>query len=355
MTTKQMKRYKEEFTKRYKYLYENASFILAPYMYQEDKKDPDIESMIYLRSLDIKTLSLLEEILLTNSSMEETKFYRNIESYKQDRFYLDFVKAGALLLKQYNDGIENDIAKIKLDFWCLLAQVRDYISKQTGDVSNRNQKLEVLDEYFRMDRYSNDGKVWTSGFELTFHDLENGNNFLGSIIPNLYLQPRDKNDIGITNNAFINCFSNTSIVPNRNNSVYFTEEEKQKVYLEFHDELPYRLLINCQENSFKVDEFVLKKEQKDCSPCGNAFDIDEMEIFYEKEFFMGKEYYLFYQLCPKCGYMVRIPEEILGKSSKKRIIRRCDLDPNLSTKMELYSRLKALDNKSLSYQKKMLK
>ena len=28
MTTKQMKRYKEEFTKRYKYLYENASFML---------------------------------------------------------------------------------------------------------------------------------------------------------------------------------------------------------------------------------------------------------------------------------------------------------------------------------------
>ena len=64
---------------------------------------------------------------------------------------------------------------------------------------------------------------------------------------------------------------------------------------------------------------------------------------------------MFYQLCPKCGYIVNIPNELLSDKISLRIIERCSKDINLFRKMELYSELKALDLNSKIDQKRLLK
>ena len=77
-----------------------------------------------------------------------------------------------------------------------------------------------------------------------------------------------------------------------------------------------------------------------------SISVIEDEIFVENN--------KYYQLCPKCGYIVNIPEEILSVGVRKRIVDRCSDDPNLFRKMFLYSELKKLDDIPTTNKKKIL-
>ncbi len=90
---------KQELVKRYKYLYENAYFILAPYMYEQSeqefrsyliknysKKDSNNilkKPLIYLKINRLDYInSLFEEFLLSEKPTEESSLYKMIESKK---------------------------------------------------------------------------------------------------------------------------------------------------------------------------------------------------------------------------------------------------------------------------------
>ena len=101
---------KQELVRRYKFLYENAYFILSPYMYEQTMEEyqEDIERqmkeygrviidepMIYL---NINTLddinAVFEEFLLSDKKIEDTQLYKFIESKRNNKEYLEQVKKG---------------------------------------------------------------------------------------------------------------------------------------------------------------------------------------------------------------------------------------------------------------------
>lgn len=352
---------KGELVKRYKYLYGNAFLILAPYMYEETSeelvkrlKEQQIEfgtifadkPLIYLNISRLDGInSLFEEFLLSDIPMEESKLYQLLQSKKNNKEYLEQVSYGLALLEKEN--ADKRSFPYTIDIFKILSKTCDYIEEQSGDLNNKKNKLNVLDEYYRIGRYKNNGKIYTSGRNLDLHDCDS----LSFIIDKNPRKPlRDKNDVGVKNNSFI-----TAIVtaPHyEDNLSIFTENEKQQVYLTYHDELPCNLEIACalEEVYIHAPTDTRLQRPKNTEPCGEYFTINENEIFVDP----NDSLYRYYQMCPHCGYIVNIPKEILSDGIKERIEDRCSKDNKLFRKMYLYSELYSLDKSSTKGQKRIL-
>lgn len=353
---------KQEMVKRYKYLYENSYFILAPYMYEQTEEEFEKmceenlnkyddcllkKPLIYLNINRLDSVnSIFEEFLLSEESMEESFLYRMVESNKNNKDYLDMVKNGLELLEKDNRDISLEMFKERIDILRLLGKVSEYIDEQSGDLDNKRRKLEVLDEYYRIFRYQNNGVIYKSGRKLILAEC-------GSMIVSRFEKKpsRDKKDIGVKNNTFISTI--LSIPYYEDNYSIFTEKEKQQIYLEYHDELPCDLETVCKfedEINTKKIEMRLYRPHNTL-PCGENFIIKEEEIFVDPM----SNLYRYYQLCPHCGYIVNIPNDILSEGIKKRIEDRCSIDDKLFRKMFLYSELFSLDKNSSKGQRKLLK
>jgi len=346
---------KEELVKRYKYLYENASFILAPYMHKETQNELKARNetfgsnhttpIIYLNlKFYNRIVAIFEEFLLSDIKMEESYLYKMVEKNKNNKEYLEKVKIGLALLSKNNE--DEKYFKLKLDLYKILGKVRDYLEEQSGDLKNKEKKMSVLDEYYRILRYQNNGKIYTSGRNLNLHDCD-------SLIISLHehIPSRLSTDIGVGRNKFIDAICNAH--HHTDNHSVFTEGEKQEVYLQYHDELPYDLMIKCclEEEYIKtiIDSRLVRPENTQA--CFEYFSVNEQEIFINPD----DKLYRYYQLCPHCGYIVNIPKEILSDGIKKRIETRCMMDSKLFRKMYLYSELFSLDKKSIDSQRRVLK
>ena len=351
---------KEQLIKRYKYLYENALFILSPFMYEQtieelkayNKKakkqygkyhEERTEPLIYL-NIPNNILPVFEEFLLSDCEMEASQLYLMTEENRNNKTYLEKVKRGCQLVEKNNEN--KPYLKTALDIWNILRKTYDYIKEQSGDLKNKDNKLHIIDEYYRILRYQNDGQIRTSGRTLNLHDF-------GSVsIPMHQSAPsRDKKDIGIKKNSFISTL--TRIPKYEDNGSIFLESVKQKIYLEYHDELPWNLEITCDTLEKYEDDLQDSRliRPKSTSNCGKSFYINEAEIFVD----FNDKRYRYYQLCPHCGYIVNIPKEILTDGIKIRIEARCKKDINLFRKMTLYSELKQLDDIPIEGQRKILK
>lgn len=352
---------KEELVRRYRYLYENAYFILAPYMYEQSEEEFKKQVDEYLKKyndgilkkpliyLNINRLdninSLFEEFLLSDKLMEETSLYQMVESKRNDKDYLDKVKKGLELLEKDNQDTKY-VFKSKLSIWEILGKVSEYIDEQSGDLKNKERKLYVLDQYYKIARYQNNGKIYTSGRKVDLHDVSS------VVVPLRKREPfRDKKDIGIKNNPFISVIVSAPYY--EDNWSIFTESEKQQVYLDYHDELPCDLEIVCEleEEYTKTEIDTRLHRPKDTEPCGKDFLVKEEEIFTNPE----DRVYRYYQLCPHCGYIVNIPKEILSEGIKQRIEDKCNKDDKLFRKMFLYSELFSLDKTLVKEPKRLLK
>ena len=353
---------KQELVRRYKYLYENASFILAPYMYEQSEEDfqkqvdenlrkynvPILKQpLIYLNINRLDSInSLFEEFLLSDKPIEESSLYQLVENKRNDKDYLDKVKKGLELLEKDNVDEKHEMFKSKLSIWEILGKVSEYIDEQSGDLNNKKNKLYVLDQYYRMLRYRNNGKIYKSGRNLTLDES------WGGIIVDRKREPfRDKKDIGITSNPFITAIAKAPY--HEDNWSIFTENEKQQIYLQYHDELPCDLEIACDLEEEYIQTMIETRlyRPENTEPCGENFVVKEEEIFVNP----SDRLYRYYQLCPHCGYIVNIPKEILSDGIKQRIEERCSKDDKLFRKMFLYSELFSLDKASTNGQKKVLK
>ncbi len=358
---------KQELINRYKYIYENALYILAPYMYQQTEEERDKlnekyrkeykkrpftsnDLLIYLKELPSDLLLDLESFLLSDTPFNQSKLFVELEEKKKSPDFLIQVKTGLNLLEK--DNSKHMLLQTKLDSWKLLVRVREFINEQSGDLKNKEKKLIALDEYFRINRYKNDGKIWTSGFSINFKDMDKFSSF-SAVLPKNERKPRrDKEDIGIKSGNFVNFIVNRSNHYDYNFSI-LTEQEKQDIYLTYHDELPCDLEKVCEiEEEYTplmIETKLIRPEHT--KPCGETFYVNEKEIFVDPK----DSLYRYYQLCPHCGFIVNIPKEILSDGIKKRIEERCSKDPNFFRKMYLYSELFSLDKSSSKEQKKLLK
>ena len=182
--------------------------------------------------------------------------------------------------------------------------------------------------------------------------MGNVSSFSAIISKNKRKPRRDKNDIGLKEGDFISFVSNNSNHYDDNFSL-LTEQEKQYIYLTYHDELPWNLEKTCELEEQIIPTMIETRlaRPEHTMPCGETFYVNEEEIFVNSRDVL----YRYYQLCPHCGYIVNIPKKILSDGIKIRIEERCLKDPNLFRKMYLYSELFSLDKSSSKEQKKLLK
>lgn len=334
---------KQELIKRYRYLYENAEFLLSQYLVEETQEELEdykkrwnsdrTEKRIYVK-VDECFLQMIEEFLFSHYSMETSFLYIIIEDMKkEEKYQLRHKKALDLIEKK-----KQTTAPLmeRLEVFNILCKYGRYLDEQSGDLENKKNKLRMLDEYFRLSRYKNDGKIYTSGKDLTLHDCPSGI----SIELNKREPYREKSDIGIVKNDFITTIVNAPYY--EYNWSIFTEEEKQEVYLQYHDELPYYMFITCDLEEEYIETMIDSRLERPAStkPCHETFRIDESQIFVNPDDVL----YRYYQLCPHCGYVVNIPKEILSEEVKQRIEERCSQDKNLFRKNILNSELIALEN-----------
>ena len=320
---------KNELIKRYKFLNKYASFILSPYIYE------GVDSKIKFE-MDTIMYQILEEFLLGTDKLENSLLYIIIEDLKEDEEYLKRVEEGLKLLEKKNSN--PSYLKERLDINSVLHKIGNYIDEQSGDLENKENKLIVLDEYFRLLRYKNNGKIYTSGRHQDLHDCDS---------VSLPLQEnkvaRSKNDMGVEKNAFIDSIVKTQ--KHEYNKSIFSEEEKQEVYVEIHKDLPFYLEITCdlEEEYIKtmIESRLIRPEETE--PCYELFNIDKNKIFVNPD----DKLYRYYQLCPHCGYIVNIPKEIIPEHIKLEIEERCKQDKYLFRKMYLLSELTSLEKKPI--------
>ncbi len=345
-----LKEAKQELIERYKYLYENAILILAPFMYEQPQKEDKTKSkpihqqsrlvdepLIYLKINRLNSIiPLFEEFLLSERPLKQSKLYQMMKLRKKDVKYLIKVKHGlAIFTKQKQKEL---FFNIKLDMKNILDIVNTYIEEQSGDQDNKQRKILIINEYYKLYNYKNDSKTVTSEKELSRYY----NNLINKRMQNRFIT-RDKKDTGVKNNSFIETI--TKALLHKENHSIFTEKEKQNVYLYYHDELPYNLEIKCSSK----DDFHHPKltHSKNTIPCGKKFIIKEEAIFISSP----NQYY---QLCPYCGFIVNVSDKIISDKIKVRIIKRCQKDQYLYRKMCIYSELLSLETKSDNKQKRLL-
>ncbi len=307
---------KDELIKRYKYFYETGGLILGPYY-----KNCRLNVPTYLKND-------LEISILSDIKLEDTSFYKEFEEKKKNNEYLE--KAKSAIKQQEIDSWGYSFPP-ELDLWTLLVTIREHVNNQSGDLENKKVKIDVLDEYFRLRRYENNGLIWTSGYNLNWVDIKN-NMFNFSCSVRKDPEPnRNKHDVGVKSNVFLDTIYNRE---EKKHISYFSEEEKQNVYLLFHDELPWNLTINCLREEIEEDKL---ERPNNTNPCREDFYVKEENIFKS-----GEEYY---QRCTNCGYIVYIPKEILSLGIKERINNTIKENPDLERCNVLKSELLGLENK----------
>lgn len=295
---------KEELIKRYKYLYENSIILLAPLMNINENLKVELK-------ISDDMIIMVEEFLLSDQKMKETKLYNFTEENKNNKEYLEKAAEGLLLADQENK--EEMYNKFNLNIKTILIALKLYIKKQYDDT--RNNKLIVLNEYMNIANYRDYESICSS-----------------------YTERLLINDEINSNNSFIDSVINLQ----KKNNIILTIEEKEQIYLKYHDELPWNLKTIC---SLGNDGY---KRPEHTKPCEKIFFVKEEDIF------INKEDNKFYYLCPYCGYIVTIDDDILSKGIKERIEKRCNNEPFLFRKMELYSELKQLERLMPKAKRKIL-
>ncbi len=316
----QYKDIEQEFINRYKYLYINAKYILAPFIYKETREEKDrfirrISEFnsrlalstddglsVFIRLIDKKVLSDVESFLLSDIPYNESKLYLELEEKKKDSDFLLECKNNLELLSRENNNIIPNLTK-------LLKEVKSFIELQSGMLFIRNKKILALEQYQLLDKYKNEDSI---------SYISNNNTWCMVEEKKKRKKKRYNEYQALETSNFINYVSSDAARYDYNGCI-LTEDQKQDIYLEFHDELPWNLEIECNGSDSKIIK------AGNTSPCGNSFYIKEDEIFvnpYDSE-------HRYYHLCPCCGYMVNIPKEVLTPGVISRIEKRC-LDEDYS-------------------------
>ena len=322
---------KDELIKRYKYIYENSMLILLPYVYVKYEGN---KTVLRFKKIDEFLMLNLESFLLSDIKMEESDLYKLTENNKKDPEYLLSIKSSLKILKDTKiesvDNMPYDFGDIRLDDWDILLAVWNFISDQKGKKKNTKKEKDILDLYFEMARYTNDGNVWKGGRYRTPFDSYNGvhpKETYARIIENCIPEKSRKTNENSSN--FVN-----SLARLKNDGVeIISEEDKEKVYFSLHKEIPWNLEIICNDNLYK--EGLLSFDLK-LPECNKKIRVQSDEIF------VSPDNNRYFEICPHCGKIVEVKKELLNDEVESRIRMRCSKNPNLFRRMCLNSELQFL-------------
>lgn len=206
---------KEEFINRYNFLFRNVDLILMSRLKNDNNK-------FYL-SVDKHFLDSLELFLLGDIPWNETNFYKDICNLRNNSLVYD----NCMKLKKYLDDLRKQKYVEYYDIKTIFQIVRNYVLGQKKGIFSDN-KLLTLDEYFRFNRYNNSSFIIKGGAILGYADL-------GIFCERLrnYDSPYKYKRSFLLSSNFIQYISDKNNHYEDNNSI-FTEDEKQKVYIENH-------------------------------------------------------------------------------------------------------------------------
>lgn len=150
------------------FLQKYAFFILAPYMEKEviNDKRLNYDNLIYLNiSNNDEINKFLEEFLLSEEPIEQTKIYQIIKKKQNDKDYLNNVKKGLLLLNLYNTTFP--YSKICFDLKLILTILINYISQQAITNEAKKAKMTKLNEYYNFigDKLNDYSEIILSTYE----------------------------------------------------------------------------------------------------------------------------------------------------------------------------------------------
>lgn len=234
---------KLELVSRYRYIMGNAHLILAPFLCEQTEeeflqcKDKMMREygyqitvpLIYLDFDKLDTIvPVLEAFLLSDKRLEESILYRRIKTKLKDKEYISKVINGLALEEKKNSG--KILYRSFINGLVILDMVWDYIMRQDINSNNRRIKLYVLDQYYKLFRYRNNGITYKNGRDL---DLRDRDSLMVGLNNNAF--HREQKEIGTFLNPFIIAIANYP--PHKENESIFTEEEKHRIYLMCHDEL----------------------------------------------------------------------------------------------------------------------
>ena len=294
---------KKEFIDRYNFIIENADIILA--MYPSKVIGRQIEYMI-----PEEDLCMMESFLLSDVPCNESTLAKKMPEARDKKLETVILSLNELMeqVKKINRYERNPRKFFQI--------VRDYILGEEESLE-RTKKLTALDEYFRFNRYNNTSCIYRSGANEEDYDF-------GDINQD---KPSKNHDVLHIESEFINTIANKNNHRIDNNSL-FSEEEKQEVYLLHHkDVLPWNFSVSCKSNS-----------NLSSVPCNEEFYLTEGNIFT----YDGSE---FYYMCPKCGNIIKLDNDLLPTKLKTAVINRASEDLTLYEAWINYSKLFSRDIK----------
>jgi len=206
---------KDEFINRYNFLFKNVDLILMNRLKNNNEK-------FYL-SVDKRFLDNLELFLLGDVSYNDTNFYKDVCALRNN----STIYSNCMEMRKYLDELRKKKYVEYYDIKTIFQIVRNYVLGQEKSVF-RDNKLLTLDEYFRFNRYNNSSFIVKGGAILGYADL-------GIFCEKLrnYDSPYKYKRSFLLDSNFIQYISDINNHYEDNNSI-FTEDEKQKVYIENH-------------------------------------------------------------------------------------------------------------------------
>ena len=314
----------QELIKRYRYLFLNSEIILASMLVvAEDREVLILDNTHYEEDL--------LNMLLEDIPLEETKFYNFLETMKKKDSFKHLVYLGIDKIKEKIDGPGSN-------FWIILTTLRKYLIMHNPSSIKRRQELETMDEYYRLNRTTSTKTFYISGYYLELEDIPNCN------FRYLNKECRLKKEYHINHSFktikgsnFVNFFASIDYLEKEKYAHHIKNEENRKIYLSLHDTIDDNIIISCNYST-AYDDFSRVSRIK---PCHNEFYLTEEEIFTDLK---GN----FYQMCPRCGYIVKIDDELLIEPVQERIIKKIREDKEYLKRINTRSELTFLEYKSNS-------
>ncbi len=331
---------------RYLYLYKNSYIILGLLLsdqsyfdfYSEissktDIRLYDIDICLYDKDDNLKNSEVLEEFLLGDKDISDTKLNSYIEAVWSSSARMRNCKKKSFISEENIGFSEYDKAmKFILDFTYsfVLSQkpgATFVYEKQDGKYRPHNsivhgskrvydveikEKLDVLNRYYDI---------------LSFKNSKEGKYEFPKGI-DTELDPAEKTLVSY--NSFIRAFCSDYRMRGSSwdNPHYLSLEQKKDIYFRFHDEIPFDYEVKC-----------------DSKKCSNSFGVLEDDIYFINDSFKS--------ICPCCGEvsLVNLPDVKRIDKVRKRVINRCLNDDLLEDKIKLLSELTIIGGIELAKEK----
>ena len=141
---------KDELKKRYKFIYDNACFIMFPIMdFDNIKNNPSVSF-----KADNKACSVIEGFLLGDKPFQKTSFYKIVYDLKHDNDYSKQYTCKMLeefyFYSDYGEklGLSDDLAMRGVNY--LLDLVSYYVESGLRSDDLKDKKLDILRQYYNL-------------------------------------------------------------------------------------------------------------------------------------------------------------------------------------------------------------